>query len=67
MTFPDLGLSPEVLKAVGEAGYVEPTPIQAKAQRKETENLVEHLMGRKPELRFAFIQENAKFVSELDV
>ena len=31
MTFTDLGLSPEVLKAVGEAGYVEPTPIQAKA------------------------------------
>jgi len=31
MTFTDLGLSPEVLKAVGEAGYVEPTPIQVKA------------------------------------
>ena len=31
MTFTDLGLSPEVLKAVGEAGYVEPTPIQTKA------------------------------------
>ncbi len=31
MTFTDLGLSLEVLKAVGEAGYVEPTPIQAKA------------------------------------
>ncbi|MHA1153643.1 MAG: DEAD/DEAH box helicase [Alphaproteobacteria bacterium] len=31
MTFTDLGLSPEVLKAVAEAGYVEPTPIQAKA------------------------------------
>jgi hypothetical protein len=24
-------------------------------------------MGRKPELRFAFIQENARFVRELDV
>ena len=31
MTFTDLGLGPEVLRAVGEAGYVEPTPIQAKA------------------------------------
>ncbi|MEE9209154.1 MAG: DEAD/DEAH box helicase, partial [Kiloniellales bacterium] len=31
MTFTDLGLGPEVLKAVGEAGYVEPTPIQEKA------------------------------------
>jgi topoisomerase-4 subunit B len=39
----------------------------AKAQRQEAESLVERLMGRKPELRFAFIQENAKFVSELDI
>jgi len=31
---------------------------------KETETLVESLMGRKPELRFQFIQENAKFVRE---
>lgn len=34
---------------------------------KETETLVESLMGRKPELRFQFIQENAKFVSNVDV
>ena len=40
---------------------------EARTQKKETERLVERLMGRKPELRFAFIQENAKFVSELDV
>ena len=40
---------------------------EAEAQKKETESLVERLMGRKPELRFAFIQENAKFVSELDI
>jgi topoisomerase-4 subunit B len=32
-----------------------------------TSDLVERLMGRKPELRFAFIQENARFVRELDV
>ncbi|MFQ6018499.1 MAG: DNA topoisomerase IV subunit B [Kiloniellaceae bacterium] len=38
-----------------------------KAQRKETDKLVERLMGRKPELRFAFIQENARFVSDIDV
>ena len=31
MTFSDLGLSPEVLRAVEEVGYVEPTPIQAQA------------------------------------
>jgi superfamily II DNA/RNA helicase len=31
MTFADLGLSPELLKAVETAGYSEPTPIQAQA------------------------------------
>jgi topoisomerase-4 subunit B len=32
------------------------------------EDLVEILMGRKPELRFRFIQENAEFaVDDLDV
>jgi superfamily II DNA/RNA helicase len=31
MSFADLGLSPELLKAVTDAGYSEPTPIQASA------------------------------------
>ncbi len=31
MTFADLGLSPDLLRAVEEAGYSEPTPIQAQA------------------------------------
>lgn len=31
MTFADLGLSDELLRAVGEAGYNEPTPIQRQA------------------------------------
>ena len=31
MKFADLGLSPELLKAVEAAGYDEPTPIQAQA------------------------------------
>ena len=31
MTFTDLGLSPELLKAVETAGYTVPTPIQAQA------------------------------------
>jgi superfamily II DNA/RNA helicase len=31
MTFDELGLGAEVLKAVAETGYTEPTPIQAKA------------------------------------
>ncbi|UWQ30030.1 DNA topoisomerase IV subunit B [Leisingera sp. M523] len=33
----------------------------------ETGELVEQLMGKKPELRYQYIQENAKFVEELDV
>jgi topoisomerase-4 subunit B len=33
----------------------------------ETADLVERLMGKKPELRFQYIQENARFVQELDV
>ncbi len=32
-----------------------------------TADLVERLMGKKPELRFQYIQENARFVEELDV
>ena len=36
--------------------------------RKNTENMVERLMGKKPELRFQFIQENAKFAAaDVDV
>jgi topoisomerase-4 subunit B len=33
----------------------------------ETGNLVERLMGKRPELRFQYITENARFVEELDV
>ena len=31
MTFDQLGLSPELLRAVADQGYTEPTPIQAQA------------------------------------
>ena len=34
---------------------------------KPTSELIDELMGRKPELRFQFIQENAGLVGELDV
>ena len=30
-SFTELGLSPEILRAVAEAGYTTPTPIQAQA------------------------------------
>jgi topoisomerase-4 subunit B len=36
-------------------------------ERAETDRVVESLMGRKPELRFQFIQENARSVEEVDV
>jgi topoisomerase-4 subunit B len=39
----------------------------AEDEVKGTETLIERLMGKKPELRFQFIQENAKFVTDVDV
>ena len=36
-------------------------------ERKQVEDLVTTLMGRKPERRFAYIQENARFVDSLDI
>jgi topoisomerase-4 subunit B len=36
-------------------------------ERAKTNDLVESLMGRRPELRFAFIQERARTVEEVDV
>ncbi len=61
-------MSPEnrTLLRVMVAEHEDPNP---RAEQKRTADLVERLMGRKPELRFAFIQENARFVEsdELDV
>jgi topoisomerase-4 subunit B len=37
------------------------------SQADEVAALVETLMGRKPELRYAYIQDHAKFVDELDL
>jgi topoisomerase-4 subunit B len=41
--------------------------VAAPEERAATADLVESLMGRRPELRFQFIQEHAKSVEELDV
>ncbi len=41
--------------------------IAAPETRAETSNLVNSLMGKRPELRFQFIQENAGNVEELDI
>jgi topoisomerase-4 subunit B len=47
------------------------TPTKSKGKGKasgdEVEDLVERLMGRNPETRFQFIQENAQFVQDLDI
>jgi topoisomerase-4 subunit B len=40
---------------------------EVKSEARKTAKLVESLMGRKPELRFAYIQEHAKFVDNIDV
>jgi len=40
---------------------------EERADARETADLVERLMGRKPELRFQYIQENARFAHDLDV
>ncbi|WP_193170514.1 DNA topoisomerase IV subunit B [Nisaea nitritireducens] len=45
---------------------LDPESEDAEARR-ALEQTVETLMGRKPELRFQFIQENAKFVTDIDV
>jgi topoisomerase-4 subunit B len=46
-----------------------PTTVDPEQRREgmKTEKLVEDLMGRKPEKRYEFIQENAKFARDLDV
>ena len=36
-------------------------------KQKSTADLVEHLMGRKPEHRLAFIQQNAAHLDQLDI
>lgn len=36
-------------------------------ESKDTVKLVDQLMGRKPEARFAFIQEHAQFVEDIDI
>jgi topoisomerase-4 subunit B len=44
-----------------------PDAVDDKAEARRTAKLVESLMGRRPELRLAFIQEKARFVRDLDI
>jgi topoisomerase IV subunit B len=39
----------------------------AEDTREDTDDLVERLMGKRPEMRFQFIQENAQFAKDVDV
>ena len=57
---------PKVKSTSGKAGPAKKSK-NAKANLDPTAQLVESLMGRKPELRYAFIQEHAQFVKEIDV
>ena len=41
--------------------------VQGLEGRRDSSDLVERLMGKKPETRLAFIQENAKFAQNLDI
>ncbi len=50
-----------------KVSVVEPEAPDPKGEQNETADAVERLMGRKPELRFAFIQERAKFVEAGDL
>ncbi len=52
-----------LLRVVLAEGNRPPEPAEAEA----VADLVETLMGRKPELRFQYIQTHAKFVDEIDV
>jgi topoisomerase-4 subunit B len=40
---------------------------EAHEEARETARLVDNLMGKRPELRFQFIQDHAQFVQDLDV
>lgn len=40
---------------------------EIKTEARKTAKLVDSLMGKKPELRFAFIQEHARFVEDIDI
>lgn len=40
---------------------------EEKEEAQDTARTVDHLMGKKPELRFQFIQERAQFVKDLDI
>ena len=56
-----LGKKGSITSLMKQLGSLEPD------KRREVDNLVNILMGKKPELRFKYIQENAGNISEFDI
>jgi len=57
---------PQKMQPIREASTGQGALIQVEVPQdaqKETGDLIERLMGKKPELRFKFIQENAQFAA----
>ena len=46
---------------------IDPDGSNLQKAMKKTESLIDQLLGKKPELRFQFIQENASFAQNLDI
>ncbi len=62
----DTTMSPEnrTLLRVTVVGADDPNP---RGEQKRAADTVDRLMGKRPEKRFAFIQENARFVENIDI
>ncbi len=54
-------------KDLNDLDLKSPTPNPFQSGLETTEQFIENLMGRKPEKRFEFIQQNAEFIDEVDV
>ncbi len=65
--FKGLGEMPSADLRVTTMDPASRTLLRVTKEKLETSDLVESLMGRKPELRYNFITENARFVRDLDI
>jgi topoisomerase-4 subunit B len=65
--FKGLGEMPPADLKVTTMDAASRTLLRVGQHKPETPDLVESLMGRKPELRYNFIQENARFARDLDI
>ena len=60
-------LRAQMLADMGRSADDDADPTEAERPCARTTALVETLMGRCPELRFDYIQRNARFVRDLDL